>query len=292
MKEIDWNQLRAFHATATTGSLSAAARQLGLTQPTMSRQIAALEAALGVELFDRVGRKLVLTLTGAELRDRIGIMADAAGSAALVASGRVAEVRGRVCISATDTYAAYILPAMVQQIRTEAPEVTVAIAASNELSDLHRREADIAIRHQPPARSGLVGEHIRDTEAHFYASAAWVKSHGLPSTPTELAGTAMIGMEDVARFASYLRDMGIPMKAADLRLASDSSVVIWEMVRRGMGVAPMLREVAERTPDVVRLLPDMAPIIVPIWLVTHEDLKLSPRIRVVERILAQGLAQL
>ncbi|MCC5968850.1 MAG: LysR family transcriptional regulator [Pararhodobacter sp.] len=290
MREVDWNQLRAFHATATTGSLSAAARQLGLTQPTMSRQIAALEAGLGVDLFDRVGRKLVLTLIGAELRDRIAMMADAAESVPLVVNGRVDEIRGRVCISATDTYAAYILPEMVQRIRAEAPEITIVIAASNEVSDLHRREADIAIRHLPPARPGLVGDHLCDTQAYFYAAEAWIAHNGHPSSPADLAGMGMIAMDDAARFASYLQDIGIPMEVADFRLVSDSSVVIWEMVRRAMGVAPMLREVAERTPGVVRLLPGMPPIVVPIWLVTHEDLQLSPRIRVVQRILAEGLS--
>jgi len=292
MRAVDWNHLRAFHATATTGSLSAAARQLGLTQPTLSRQVAALEVGLGVVLFERVGRKLVLTMTGAELCDRIGRMADAAESGVLAASGRVQEIRGRVCISATDTYAAHVLPEMVQQIRAEAPEVTVAITASNELSNLHRREADIAIRHLPPDRSGLIGQHVRDTEAHFYASAEWVRRNGIPSKPAELAGAAMIGLEDAERFAGYLRDVGIPMETADFRMVSDSSVVIWEMVRRGMGVAPMLREVADRTPGVIRLLPDMAPIVVPIWLVAHEDVQLSPRIRVVQRILAEGLARM
>lgn len=292
MKTIDWNHLRAFHETAATGSLSAAARQLGLTQPTLSRQVAALEAGLGVDLFERVGRKLVLTLAGAELRDRISMMADAAESGVLAASGRVQEIRGRVCISATDTYAAYLLPEMVAQIRSEAPEITVAITASNELSNLHKREADIAIRHLPPERPGLIGQHVRDTEAHFYASADWVRRNGLPRRTDELASIAMIGFEDVERFAGYLRDIGIPMDVADFRLMSDSSVVIWEMVKRGMGVAPMLREVAERTPGMIWLLPDMPPIVVPIWLVTHEDLHLSPRIRLVQRILAEGLAQM
>ncbi|MDD7969949.1 LysR family transcriptional regulator [Roseinatronobacter alkalisoli] len=291
MRAIDWNHLRAFHETATTGSLSAAARQLGLTQPTLSRQVAALEAGLGVELFERVGRKLMLTIAGAELRDRISTMADAAESGVLAASGRVQEIRGRVCISATDTYAVHILPEMVEQIRGEAPDITVVITASNELSNLHRREADIAIRHQPPARSGLIGQHVRDTEAHFYASVDWIRRNGLPTRPEELASTAMIGFDDVGRFVGYLRDVGIPMDVADFRLMSDSSVVIWEMVRRGIGVAPMLREVAERTPGVVRLLPDMPPIVVPIWLVTHEDLHLSPRIRLVQRMLAEGLAR-
>ncbi len=289
---MDWNLLRAFHATATTGSLSAAARLLGLTQPTLSRQVAALEAGLDVELFERVGRKLVLTPTGAELRDRIGRMAEAADSVALAASGRVQDIRGRVCISTTDTYAAHVLPEIVQRIRDDAPEVTVAICASNELSNLHRREADIAIRHLPPDRPGLTGQHVRDTEAYFYASSDWIERNGLPSAPADLAGAAMIGMEDVARFAAQLSDVGIPMEIADFRLVSDSSVVIWEMVRRGMGVTPMLREVADRTPGVIRLLPEMPPIVVPIWLVTHEDLQPSPRIQVVQRILAEGLARM
>lgn len=292
MDRIDWNHLRAFHETATSGSLSAAARRLGLTQPTLSRQVAALEAGLGVDLFERVGRKLVLTVAGAELRERISMMADAAESGILAANGRMQEVRGRVCISATDTYAAHILPEMAKQIRSEAPEITVVISASNELSNLHGREADIAIRHQPPARTGLIGQHVRDTEAHFYASPDWVRRNGLPSAPEQLACATMIGMHDVARFAGYLRDIGIPMQIADFRLVSDSSVVIWEMVRRGMGVAPMLREVADRTPGMIRLLLDMPPIVVPIWLVTHEELHLSPRIRLVQRILAEGLARM
>lgn len=292
MIRIDWNHLRAFHQTATSGSLSAAARQLGLTQPTLSRQVAALEAELGVDLFERVGRKLVLTMAGAALRDRISMMSDAAESGILAVSGQVQEIRGRVCISATDTYAAHILPEMVEQIRHEAPEITVVISASNELSNLHGREADIAVRHLPPVRSGLIGQHVRDTEAYFYASPDWVRRTGLPLTPEALAGSAMIGMDDVTRFAGYLREMGIPMQIADFRLVSDSSVVIWEMVRRGMGVAPMLREVADRTPGMIRLLPDMPPIVVPIWLVTHEDLHLSPRIRLVQRILADGLARM
>lgn len=245
-----------------------------------------------MDLFERVGRKLVLTMTGAELRDRIAMMADAAESGVLAVSGRVQEIRGRVRISATDTYAVYLLPEMVEQIRSEAPEVTVAISASNELSNLHRREADIAIRHLPPARSGLIGQHVRDTEAHFYASADWVRRNGFPSKPADLAGTAMIALEDIERFAGYLNDIGIPIEVADFRLVSDSSVVIWEMVKRGMGVAPMLREVADRTPGLIRLLPDMPPIVVPVWLVVHEDLQLSPRIRLVQRILAEGLARM
>ena len=288
---MDWNHIRAFHATAVAGSLSAAARHLGLTQPTLSRQVVALEADLGVTLFERRGRKLVLNQTGMELVDHIRIMGDAADTLVLAASGRVQEIGGRVCISATDIVAAYILPEIVARIRSEFPQITIAIVASNEISDLHRREADIAVRNVRPDRPGLVGRHIRDLEAGFYASEDWVGRHGLPKRPADLANANLMGFED-PHFSSYLREIGIPIATEDLRIVSEAVVVIWEMAKRGMGVALMMRKVAERTPGVVNLLPDMAPIPVPIWLVTHQELQSSPRIRLVQAIVAEELARM
>jgi DNA-binding transcriptional LysR family regulator len=292
MKTMDWNHVRAFHATAATGSLSAAARRLGLTQPTLSRQVLALEADLGVALFERRGRKLVLTQIGMDLLEHTRIMGDAADNVALAASGRIQEIGGRVSISVTDTYAAYILPGIIERIRSEAPQITVVIVASNELSDLHRREADIAVRHVRPDRPGLVGQHIRDTEAHFYASEDWVARNGLPNGPADLARAGLMGFDDGKRFSDFLREIGIPVDVADFRILSDSSVAIWEMVKRGIGVATMLREIADRTPGVVNLLPDMTPISVPIWLITHQELQSSPRIRMVQTILAEELARM
>ncbi len=289
---MDWNHVRAFQATAATGSLSAAARRLGLTQPTLSRQVLALEADLGVALFERRGRKLVLTQIGMDLLEHTRIMGDAADNVALAASGRIQEIGGRVSISVTDTYAAYILPGIIERIRSEAPQITVVIVESNELSDLHRREADIAVRHVRPDRPGLVGQHIRDTEAHFYASEDWVARNGLPNGPADLARAGLMGFDDGKRFSDFLREIGIPVDVADFRILSDSSVAIWEMVKRGIGVATMLREIADRTPGVVNLLPDMTPISVPIWLITHQELQSSPRIRMVQTILAEELARM
>ena len=291
MKLPDWNHIRAFHATAAEGSLSAAARLLGLSQPTLSRQVAALEAELGVTMFERVGRRLVLTSTGTDLLDHVRAMGEAAQSVALAASGHVQEIGGRVSISATDAYAAYILPGIVERIRAEAPEITIAIVASNALSDLRHREADIAIRHVRPETPELIGLHLRDTEAHFYAARAWIDRHGLPRAPADLAGPALLGFDDVDRFSAHLRSLGIPMADDAFRLVSENSVVIWEMVRRGLGVAPMLAEVAACTPEVVRLLPGLPPIPVPIWLVTPRELTTSRRLRVVHDILAEELTR-
>lgn len=289
MRSLDWNHLRAFHATATAGSLSAAARQLGLTQPTLSRQVQSLEEQLGVALFERPGRKLVLTPTGHEMLEHIATMADAAQAAALTATGNIQELRGRVRISASDSVAAYLLPEAVARLRAEAPRLTIEILAANTLSDLHRREADIAIRHQSPDRPGLTGQHLRDTEAGFYASEDWIARNGMPPTLADLAGDDLLGFDNTDRFSAYLRGTGIPMDADDFRLVSSSSITVWEMVKRGLGVAPMLCDIAARTPGVVRLLPDLAATPVPIWLVTHEAMQASPRIRLVLKVLGEEL---
>lgn len=291
MKPLDWNLLRAFHATATSGSLSAAARKLGLTQPTLSRQIIALEADLNVALFERIGRKLFLTATGSVLLDHTKLMGEAAEAVSLSAIGDVQALSGRVSISATDTYSAYVLPDILSRIRLEAPQLTVMVLASNDLSDLHRREADIAIRHVAPDRDGLIGQRLPDTEAHFYASNGWIKQNGIPRDGTALARSGLIGMDDIDQFAAYMSGIGVPMVASDFRLLSNSGIAVWQMVQNGLGVAAMLREVADRTPGVTRLPLDLLTISVPVWLVTHRGLAASPRIRLVQKILREELTK-
>ncbi|MDP2782555.1 LysR family transcriptional regulator [Devosia sp.] len=290
MKPLDWNLLRAFHATATLGSLSAAARRLALTQPTLSRQILALEADLDVALFERIGRKLFLTSTGSVLLEHTRLMGEAAEAVSLSAVGDAQALGGRVSISATDTYSAYVLPDILARIRLEAPQLTVMVLASNDLSDLHRREADIAIRHVAPDRDGLLGQRLPDTEAHFYASNEWVRQNGIPADGAALARSGLIGMEDIDQFAAYMSAIGVPMVASDFRLLSNSGIAVWQMVQNGLGIAAMLREVADRTPEVTRLPLDLPPIVVPVWLVTHRGLASSPRIRLVQKILSEELA--
>lgn len=291
MNGLDWNLIRAFHATVAAGSLSAAARDLGLTQPTLSRQVSALETELGVVLFDRVGRALVLTEVGRKLFELTIAMADTAAAVALTAKGLEQDIGGTVSISATDSMAQYVLPEIVERIRVEAPQITLVVVVTNETSDLHRREADIAIRHAKPVRAGLVGQHIRDSEAHFYASEDWVARNGMPGELSELSAAALIGFGDLDRYAEHLRGLGARVTAEDFRLASDSSVMVWDMVRRGLGVAPMLCDIADKTPGMVRLFPDAPQIRAPIWIVTHEQLQNSPRIRIVQGILAEMLSR-
>lgn len=284
----DWNLLRAFHATATHGSLSAAARTLRLTQPTLSRQVQALEEDLGVALFERIGKRLVLTETGRALLDHVGPMGEAAQAVALAASGRLQDMTGRVRISASDTVATFLMPPLLETIHAAAPGLVLELWSQNSLSDLHRMEADIALRHAAPDRPGLSGRELRGSRARFYTSRDWIARHGSPATPADLPPAALLGFDDAERLAGYLTGLGFQIAAEDFRLVSNSSLVVLEMVRRGMGVAPFLDEIVADDPRLVPLWPDLA-IPVPLWLVSHEGLQASPRIRLVLDMLAEGL---
>lgn len=291
MSEIDWNRARAFLATADAGSLSAAARELGLTQPTLSRQVAALETELGVTLFERLGKKLVLTETGETLLSHVRAMGEAAAAMTVAASGRAQEIEGRVSISATDGYAAYLLPDIVERIRREAPQITIVIVSCNSLSDLRRREADIAIRHVRPDEDGLIGKLVCESTAHFYASQSWIARNGRPASVGDIAPHHLIAYEEIGRFAEFMRGAGVSASADAFRLVSENSVVVWEMVKRGLGICIMSREIALRTEGMVDLFPDLEPPRFPVWLVTHRELRTSRRIRLVYEILAEELAR-
>jgi DNA-binding transcriptional LysR family regulator len=289
MMNIDWNRARAFLATAEAGSLSAAARRLGLTQPTLSRQVAALEAELGVTLFERIGKKLVLTEAGESLLEHARAMGEAAIAMGFAASGRAEAIEGRVTVSATDGYAAYVLPEIVARIREEAPQVTLVVVASNSLSDLQRREADIAIRHVRPEGDNLIGRLIRESTAHFYASPSWIARNGHPASPKDIPPHDFIGFEQSERFVEFMRGLGTNATVDGLRIVSESSAVVLEMVKGGLGVGLMGREIAQRAHGVVELFPDLEPPRFPVWLVTHRELRTSRRIRLVYEILAEEL---
>jgi len=292
MDGLDWNLARAFCATAEAGSLSAAARRIGLTQPTLSRQVAALEAALRVTLFERVGKSLVLTEAGLGLLAHAQAMAAAADALALAAAGTAQDVAGRVTISATDAVAVHLLPDSIARIRRDAPLITVVVVVSNAISDLRRREADIAIRHVRPTDPELIGRLVGESQAYVYAAPSWIARHGAPRTPADFPAEDLMGFAPVEQFAAHLNAAGFPVAADRFRIVSENAVALLEMARRGLGAVIMMREIAERMPDLVRILPDLPATPVPIWLVTHRELRTSRRVRVVYDILADALGTL
>ena len=291
MNQLDWNLVRALAATIEAGSLSGAARALGVNPSTISRQIAALEAALGVQLFDRIGKRLVLTEPGHALATHAGAMRDAADGLLLAATGRSEQIAGRVTVSATDAVALYLLPPIVARVRELAPNITVRVVVSNALSDLRRREADIAIRHVRPVEPELIGRLVGHASARFYASKDWVACHGHPREPDDVAGATFIGSDEDGRFADYLRELGLPVGPDQPAVVSENSAVAWELARQGLGITPIMTDIAARMPDLVPVLDALPPIRFPIWLVAHHEVRTATRIRLVFDLLAQALAQ-
>ena len=290
MDTLDWNQLKAFLETAETGSLSAAARKLGLTQPTLSRQVAAIEQRMGVTLFERVGKAMAITPSGLDLLEHARAMGAAAEALGLAATGRSQAVGGVVSVTATDMVAAHLLPPLVRQLREKEPGITIEVIPSNAISDLLRREADIAIRHVKPEQPDLIAQLIREAVAYFYASEDWVRVHGHPRHAEEAAHLPFVGSARSGQFLAYLRQHGLPLSEANFSCYCDHTVAHWALVRQGMGIGTMMDEMARDTPGIVRVLDDVPPVRFPIWLVTHRELRTSRRIRVVFEALAQGLA--
>lgn len=288
---FDWNQARAFLATAEEGSLSAAARVLGLTQPTLGRQVTALEEELGIVLFERIGRSLELTASGAELLTHVQTMRDAATRVSLVASGQSQTVEGTVRITASDIISAYVLPPVLKRLRKIAPLLEIDVVASNDLRDIQRREADIAIRHVRPEQPDLIAKLIAETTGHCYASQSYIEEYGRPASIKDLSGHQFIGFGDVDMMINYLKPMGYELTADNFKIGSASGLVSWELCRQGMGIVIMSDGVAALRPDMVRLFEDGDAVAFSTWLTTHRELNTSRRIRLVFDELADYLTR-
>ncbi|WP_109315179.1 LysR family transcriptional regulator [Pseudovibrio ascidiaceicola] len=287
---FDWNQARAFLVTAEEGSLSAAARALGLTQPTLGRQVSALEEALGVTLFERVGRSLALTQAGFELLEHVRSMGEAANRISLAASGQSQEIDGTVCISASDTASAFLLTPILKQLREIAPGIHVEIIATNSVSDLQQREADIAIRHVRPEQPDLTARLVRETTAHFYASKTYLNRKGRPQSANDMSNHEFIAFDRPDKFLKYFTESGLPLTESNFKLTTASGLVGWQLVRNDLGIIVMIKEIAEMFPEMEQVLPSFEPFVVPFWLATHRELHTSKRIRLVFDLLADTLS--
>jgi len=287
--EFDWNQARAFLVTAQEGSLSAAARVLQQQQPTLSRQVAKLEEDLEVMLFERVGRRLVLTDSGLELLEHFKSMGVAAEMISLTASGQSQAIEGRVTISATNVMATYYLPKIIKVIRQKEPGIKIDVVASNEISDLKRREADIAIRHIRPEQPDLIAKLLCESKLHLYASREYLEGQGFPESKAEISNLEFIGFENPEWLFTALNHMGLTITSDNVNLASESGTVYMALVQAGLGVGLLSKELASRPPRLHPVLPDMEGIPVPVWLVTHRELQTSRRIRLVFDELASNL---
>lgn len=288
--KFDWNRARAFLVTAEEGSLSAAARALGMAQPTLGRQVDALEKELGVVLFERVGRGLTLTPSGLELLDHVRAMGEAANRMSLSAAGQSQSIEGKVVIAASDVYAAFLLPPILAKLRQVQPGIEVEIVVSTKASDLLRRKADIAIRNFRPSEPDLVARKIRDVPARLYATPAYLDSLNNPRLPYDLRQADFISIDGSGMFLKGLNAMGFHLTERNFPILTENYLVMWELVKHGLGIGILDGSIGDAEPKVTRVLPDLAPLMFPIWLVAHRELNTSRRIRLVFDLLAKELA--
>ncbi|MGH1331047.1 MAG: LysR family transcriptional regulator [Paracoccaceae bacterium] len=287
--KFDWNKARAFLVTAEEGSLSAAARALGMAQPTLGRQVDGLEQELGIILFERVGRGLTLTPSGLELLEHVRTMGEAAGRVSLAALGQSQALEGTICISASETYAAVLLPPIIAKLRNMEPGIHVEIVVANHASDLRRREADIAIRNFRPTEPDLIAKKIGDAEAVLYATPDYIAKIGAPTKPYDLRRADFVNLDHSGMMLKGLNTLGLGLTEANFPLLTENYLVMWELVRQGAAIGILDAYIGDADPAVRRVLPDLEPLVFPIWLVAHRELTTSPRIRKVYDFLAKEL---
>ena len=280
---------RAFLATAQEGSFSAASRALGLTQPTLSRQVSTLEAHLGVTLFERGTRSMALTEAGQALLAPAKVMLDGAFDLSLAAEGRSTSMQGKVSITATSLFAMSYLPPVIEALRRKAPELTLEVIASNSLQDLRRREADIAVRHVRPSEDELIGRLIGEHTAGLYASPGYVEQRGAPSALADIHGHDFLGFDNLDQALEVYQQLGLKVTPDQLRVFSGHGEVLLAMVRQGLGLC--ILPDGEFCEGLKPVLADQVRVDFPVWLVTHRELQTNPRIRLVFDALATALTE-
>lgn len=286
----DWNLYASFREVMRHGSLSAAARALGLTQPTLGRHVAALEAALGAALFTRSPQGLTPTAAALELLPRVEDMHAAARAAARAVSGGPAGEAGVVRLTASEMIGGVVLPPILAAFREAHPGVVVELVLTNRNEDLLRRDADIAVRMVRPSQSALVARRIGTVAIGLFAHRRYAERHGLPRTVDDLAGHPLIGFDrdDIARRSIATEGPMVSREAFAFRCDSDLAQLA--ALRAGFGIGGCQLGVAAGDPDLTPVLPGLVRFELEMWLAMHEDLRPVARVRAMYDHLATELA--
>ncbi|MHB1198291.1 MAG: LysR family transcriptional regulator [Polaromonas sp.] len=287
--DFDWRLVRSFLAALDHGSLLSAARALKASQPTLGRHIAELEGQLGLVLFERTGRGLLPTPMALQLAESARAMDSAANQLARNVSGAEAGVSGTVRISASQPVACYLLPPVLAQMRLALPEVQVELVASNAVSNLLRREADIALRMVPPDQASLVARRIAKVSVSAYAHRDYLRRRGTPRQMADLLGHELVGSDRDETILRGFASFGFPVEREAFAFRSDDLIAYWEAVRAGLGVGFLADYLARSDSRLVPLLPMIKIPPLPIWLTVHREIRTSRRIRAVYDFLGQAV---
>lgn len=289
MVELDWNLVRSFLAVAEAGSLSAAARRLSASQPTLGRHIAEFEQALGMVLFRRGRAGYEITPQGLALLARAQAMAAEADALARLAAGSAEQVAGTVRLAASEVVSAHVLPPILARLALEEPAIEVEIVASNRVENLLRRDADIAIRMVEPSQLDLVARKVADIPLTACAARSYLARRGTPTEPRELLAHDLVGFDRDEGLIEGFRAVRLDVTRGTFRLRTDNHLVLWEAVRSGIGIGFAQRPLVLADGLVAAIMPKLVLPDLPMWLAMHRDVRTSPRIRRVADFLFEGL---
>jgi DNA-binding transcriptional LysR family regulator len=286
--EVGWELYRSFLGVLREGSLSGAARALGITQPTVGRHISALEDSLGLALFTRSQTGLLPTEAAIALRPYAEEMRSTADALRRTADSQGEGVKGTVRVSASEVVSVEVLPPILARLRQAHPLLTIELVVTNRVQDLLQREADIAVRMTQPRQELLIARRIGVVALGFFAHRSYLARHGTPRTMPDLAQHALIGFDQETPFLRAARKAIPEWSRESFALRTDSDVAHVALIRAGCGIGVCQVALAKRNADLVRVLPKFE-LELDTWVTMHEDLRSSPRCRITFDALVKGL---
>lgn len=285
--EPGWELYRTLLAVVREGSLSGAARALGLTQPTVGRHIDALEAALGSALFTRSQGGLAPTDGALALVPHAEAMESASAALVRAASGEAEEARGTVRLTASEVIGIEVLPGILASFREAHPQIDIEVLLSNRLENLLRRDADIAVRTARPEQDALIAKKIGEIPVLLYAHRHYVERHGLPASIDDLESHTLIGYDNPPAYMRKLIEEGYPTTRDSFGIRTDNEVAQLAMMRAGAGIGGAQMQLAMHNRDLVPVMHNTIRFPMEVWLVMHENLKMSRRVRLLFDHLAE-----
>lgn len=289
LPSLDWSLVQAFLAVVDEGSLSGAARSLGRSQPTLGRQVKAMEEQLGSELFHRHDKGLSLTQAGESLRDAAELMRKAAHEIELRGSGHDNKVLGTVRVTASVAVATHYLPSIFAEIRRAEPLIALELVPSDETRNLHFREADIAVRMYRPTQLDLITTHLGDVSFGVFAARSYLKRRGTPREPQDLLNHDVVGFDRETAMLEGFAHAGFAVERDFFKVRCDDHPAHWALVRAGCGIGFAQLAIGRADPELEEIHMNLALPRLPIWLTAHDAVRQSPRVERVWEFLARGL---
>jgi len=280
INKLPWDLIQSFIAVSQLGSLSKAAREIGTSQPTLSRHIATLENKLGMTLFDRSTQGLLLTEAGSRLIESSESMKLAAEQFIRIASGVNMSLTGSIRISANEVIGLYYLPEIIANFNRDYPEVYVEIDISNQETSLNKRDADIALRMFRPTQVELVAKRLPSIELNFVASKDYLAKHAAPIEFEDIFQHKLIGYDRDSQFKDKIKQLGWPLTEKSFINRTDFLPLQIELARSGAGISATHTCLLKRFTDLEVVLPNIPLPPLDLWLVCHADVQHNSKIRV------------